>query len=108
MQVEGQVGSLVDLSVLPLPLKVVIEFLDHGDGEHEDKRRHKRDQETNTECWDDLRQGNQQEEQIEEVFELVEEYNWHKTIPGVLAVVDGVIGELLVEAVVLNVERDLS
>ena len=71
MEVELLIGRHIKLRVFPVTSQVIIELLNHGDREHYDKRHDKRDQEADTECWNDLGEGNQQEEQIEEVLELI-------------------------------------
>lgn len=82
------VGCPVDLSVFQVPRAVIVEFLNHSDGEDKDEWRHKGNEETDPERRDDLRQGDQQEEHVEEVLELVEKDDWNEGVPRVLAVID--------------------
>ena len=62
---------LIYFSILDPSLPVIIELLDHRHSEHEDQRRDISNHETYSEFWDDLGKRNQQEKQVEEVFELV-------------------------------------
>lgn len=63
------IQQLVPLS----PFIVLVEFLDHGYGQHKNERRQIRNEETNSKCLNELREAHQQEEQVEEVLELVEQ-----------------------------------
>jgi hypothetical protein len=61
---------------VPLPsLPVLIGLFNHGHEEHEEKRCQVRDQEPYSQGLEELRYANQKEEHIEEVLELVEEYD---------------------------------
>ena len=90
LKVELLIRRHINLCVLCVTSQIIIELLDHRDRKHDNERHHKRDEETDAQRGDDLREGDQQEEEIEEVLELVEEHFGDETVPSVLAIIDGV------------------
>ena len=45
-----------------MTLQIIVKLFDHGDGEHEEKRRDEGNEETDAQGWDYLRDSNPEEE----------------------------------------------
>ena len=90
LQVQSLEWRSVDFKVFSIAVKIIVELLNHGDTKDECEWSDKRDQESDTQRWNDLRQGDDQEEQVEEVLELVKKHLWDEGVPRILAVIDRV------------------
>lgn len=78
MTVQTPILFLIKLLV-PLPTLVIFEeFFDERDRKNEDQGSQIRNEEADAEGFDKLGKAYEQEEEVEEVLELVEEYKGHK------------------------------
>ena len=93
MTVEHLVGLLIEGLVSLSPLVVFVSLFQHRNSQHEKERGQVRNKETHAQGLKELRNANQQEEQVEEVLELVKQHDGQKAEERVASIIDLVGGQ---------------
>ena len=83
------IQDLISLSSLP----ILIRLFYHGNGQNKEKWRQVTHKNPDSQRIKELRNANDQEEEVEKVFELVKEHNWKEGDETVLLIVDLVVGD---------------
>ena len=91
---QDSIGRIVQFLVTTVSLEIVISFLDHCHHEYEDKWRDISEHETDLQEWYELTQRNDEEEHVEEEFELVVEHLWDEREDVVLLIVQAISAEV--------------
>lgn len=90
LSLEYGVLRVVHLFVAPVPLDIVITLLAHRHYQYEGQGRHVSEEETDFEEGNELTDGDDQEEQVEEELELVDQHLWNESQEVVLLIVQPV------------------
>ena len=91
---QDSIGRIVQFLVATVALEVVVSLLDHCHHEYEDEWRHISEHETDFQEWYELTQRNDEEEHVEEEFELVVQHLEKEAENVVLLVVQPVRAEM--------------
>lgn len=84
--VKVLVFLIVSLFVLPPPLDVVERLLGHRDQQHEHQWRYIREQVSHLQWWHELRERDEEEEQVVEELELIEKYDRYECNDVILVI----------------------
>ena len=91
---QDSIGRIVQFFVATVALEIIVSFFYHCDHEYEDKWRHISEHETDLQEWYELTQRNDEEEHVEEEFELVVQHLEQEAKNVVLLVVQPVRAEM--------------